>query len=187
MDAQMTFYVDDQTLLRSQTSTVQIRVMEQTQPPVRIVVPGRCYRRDTVDATHSHTFHQLEGLLVDEGVTFADLRGTLETLASELFGPECHMRFRPDFFPFTEPSAEFAFTCVFCRGDGCRICSGSGWLEIGGCGMVDPNVLEGVGYDSERYTGWAFGFGIERVAMLRHGIDDIRLFFSGDMRFLEQF
>jgi len=187
MDAQMTFYVDDQTLLRSQTSTVQIRVMEQTQPPVRIVVPGRCYRRDTVDATHSHTFHQLEGLLVDEGITFADLRGTLEVLAKELFGPDCHMRFRPDFFPFTEPSAEFAFTCVFCRGEGCRICSGSGWLEIGGCGMVDPNVLEGVGYDSERYTGWAFGFGIERVAMLRHGIDDIRLFFSGDMRFLDQF
>ena len=187
MDAQMTFYVDDRTLLRSQTSTVQIRVMEQRQPPVRIVVPGRCYRRDTVDATHSHTFHQLEGLLVDEGVTFADLRGTLETLARELFGPDCHMRFRPDFFPFTEPSGEFAFTCVFCKGAGCRICSGSGWLEIGGCGMVDPNVLEGVGYDSERYTGFAFGFGIERVAMLRLGIDDIRLFFSGDMRFLEQF
>ena len=187
MDAQMTFYVDDRTLLRSQTSTVQIRVMEGTQPPVRIVVPGRCYRRDTVDATHSHTFHQLEGLLVDEGVTFADLRGTLETLGQEFFGPDCHMRFRPDFFPFTEPSAEFAFTCVFCKGAGCRICSGSGWLEIGGCGMVDPNVLAGVGYDSERYTGWAFGFGIERMAMLRYGIDDIRLFFSGDMRFLEQF
>ena len=187
MDEQMTFYVTERTMLRSQTSTVQIRVMEQTQPPVRVIVPGRCYRRDTVDATHCHTFHQLEGLLVDEGITFADLKGTLECLGRELWGSGAQVRFRPDFFPFTEPSAEFAFSCAFCRGAGCKVCSGSGWLEIGGCGMVDPNVLEGVGYDSERYTGWAFGFGIERIAMLRYGIDDIRLFFSGDMRFLEQF
>ncbi len=187
MDEQMTFYVTERTLLRSQTSTVQIRAMEQTQPPVRIIVPGRCYRRDTVDATHCHTFHQLEGLLVDEDITFADLKGTLEVFAQELFGQECHARFRPDFFPFTEPSAELALSCVFCHGQGCKVCSGSGYLEIGGCGMVDPNVLEGVGYDSEKYTGWAFGFGVERLAMLRHGIDDIRLFYSGDMRFLEQF
>jgi phenylalanyl-tRNA synthetase alpha chain len=187
MDEQMTFYVTERTLLRSQTSTVQIRAMEKTQPPVRIIVPGRCYRRDTVDATHGYTFHQLEGLLVDEGVTFADLKGTLNAFGRELFGPDCRARFRPDFFPFTEPSAEFAFSCPFCSGGPCKVCSASGWLEIGGCGMVDPNVLEGVGYDSEKYTGWAFGFGVERLAMLRHGIDDIRLFYSGDMRFLEQF
>ncbi|HEY3398777.1 MAG TPA: phenylalanine--tRNA ligase subunit alpha [Armatimonadota bacterium] len=188
MDEQMTFYVTDRTLLRSQTSTVQVRTMEGMQPPVRIIVPGRCYRRDTVDATHCHTFHQLEGLLVDEGITFADLKGTLEVLAKELFGADCHTRFRPDFFPFTEPSAEFAFSCPFCPPTGnCKVCSSSGWLELGGCGMVDPNVLAGVGIDSEKYTGWAFGFGVERIAMLRYGIDDIRLFYNGDMRFLEQF
>lgn len=187
MDEQMTFYITDELLLRSQTSTVQVRVMEKQEPPVRIVVPGRCFRRDTVDATHSHTFYQLEGLLVDEGVTFADLKGTLEVFAREMFGPDCHMRFRPDFFPFTEPSAEIALTCLQCKGEGCRVCKGSGWLEVGGSGMVDPNVLENVGYDSEKYTGWAFGVGVERFAMLRHGIDDIRLFYSGDMRFLEQF
>jgi phenylalanyl-tRNA synthetase alpha chain len=193
MDSQMTFYVSDGVLLRSQTSTVQIRVMENQQPPVRVVVPGRCFRRDTVDATHSHTFYQLEGLLVDEGVTFADLKGALEVFARGMFGPDIHTRFRPDFFPFTEPSAEFSLTCVKCRGAGqsagdvCRMCKGSGWLEVGGSGMVDPNVLAGVGYDPERYTGWAFGCGIERFAMLRYGIDDIRLFYQSDMRFLEQF
>ncbi len=193
MDSQMTFYVNDGVLLRSQTSTVQIRVMENQEPPVRVVVPGRCFRRDTVDATHSHTFYQIEGLLVDEGVTFADLKGALEVFAREMFGPDIHTRFRPDFFPFTEPSAEFALTCVKCRGAGqsagetCRVCRGSGWLEVGGSGMVDPNVLAGVGYDPERYTGWAFGCGIERFAMLRYGIDDIRLFYGSDMRFLEQF
>jgi len=187
MDEQMTFYVGDDALLRSQTSPVQIRVMEQQQPPVRIVAPGRCFRRDTVDATHCHTFYQLEGLLVDEGVTFADLKGTLEVFAREMFGPSCHMRFRPDFFPFTEPSAEVCLTCMICGGEGCRVCGQTGWLEIMGAGMVDPNVLAGVGYDTEKYTGFAFGGGIERLAMLRHGIDDIRLFYSGDMRFLEQF
>jgi phenylalanyl-tRNA synthetase alpha chain len=187
MDEQMTFYVTERTLLRSQTSTVQIRAMEKTQPPVRIIVPGRCYRRDTVDATHCHTFHQLEGLLIDEGVTFADLKGTLECMAQEMFEGRAHARFRPDFFPFTEPSAELALTCPFCESGPCKVCGGQRYLEIGGCGMVDPNVLEGVGYDSEKYTGWAFGFGVERLAMLRHGIDDIRLFYSGDMRFLEQF
>ncbi len=187
MDEQMTFYLSAEALLRSQTSPVQIRVMEQQQPPVRIVAPGRCFRRDTVDATHCHTFYQLEGLLVDEGVTFADLKGTLEVFAREMFGPQCHMRFRPDFFPFTEPSAEVALTCIICGGEGCRVCSQTGWLEIGGSGMVDPNVLAGVGYDAEKYTGFAFGMGVERLAMLRHGIDDIRLFYTGDMRFLEQF
>lgn len=187
MDEQMTFYISDDVLLRSQTSPVQIRVMEQQQPPVRVIVPGRCFRRDTVDATHCHTFYQLEGLLVDEGVTFADLKGTLEIFAREMFGPQCHMRFRPDFFPFTEPSAEIALTCIICGGQGCRVCSDSGWLEVGGSGMVDPNVLANVGYDTEKYTGWAFGVGVERFTMLRHGIDDIRLFYSGDMRFLEQF
>ena len=187
MDEQMTFYISDDVLLRSQTSPVQIRVMEQQQPPVRVIVPGRCFRRDTMDATHCHTFYQLEGLLVDEGVTFADLRGTLEVFAREMFGPDCHMRFRPDFFPFTEPSAEIALTCIICSGEGCRVCSNTGWLEVGGSGMVDPNVLANVGYDTEKYTGWAFGVGVERFAMLRYGIDDIRLFYSGDMRFLEQF
>ncbi len=187
MDEQMTFYITEDLLLRSQTSTVQIRVMESQQPPVRIIVPGRCYRRDTPDATHSPIFHQLEGLLVDEGVTFADLKGTLEVFAREMFGPDCHMRFRPDFFPFTEPSAEISLTCLHCKGSGCSVCKGTGWLEVGGSGMVDPNVLENVGYDPERYTGWAFGVGVERFAMLRYGIDDIRLFYSGDMRFLAQF
>ena len=187
MDEQMTFYLEDDVLLRSQTSTVQIRVMENQEPPVRVVVPGRCFRRDTVDATHCHTFYQLEGLLVDEGITFADLKGTLQAFAEAMFGPEVRVRFRPDFFPFTEPSAEFAVSCFICGGSGCRVCSGTGWLELGGSGMVDPNVLAGVGYDTEKYTGFAFGVGIERFAMLRYGIKDIRVFYSGDMRVLTQF
>lgn len=187
MDEQMTFYLEDDVVLRSQTSTVQIRVMERRQPPVRVVVPGRCFRRDTVDATHSHTFHQLEGLCVDEGITFADLKGTLLAFARGMFGPDVRVRFRPDFFPFTEPSAEFAVSCYICAGEGCRVCSGTGWLELGGAGMVDPNVLAGVGYDTERYTGFAFGVGIERFAMLRYGIEDMRLLYSGDMRMLGQF
>ncbi len=187
MAEQDTFYVTDDILLRSQTSTVQIRTMEHQEPPVRIIAPGRCYRRDTVDATHCHTFYQLEGLLVDEGITFADLKGTMQIFAREIFGDRCHVRFRPDFFPFTEPSAEVALSCTICGGEGCRVCSGTGYLEVGGCGQVDPNVLSGIGYDTEKYTGFAFGVGIERFTMLRHGIDDIRLFYSGDMRFLEQF
>lgn len=187
MDEQMTFYINDNVLLRSQTSTVQIRTMEQMQPPVRVVAPGRCFRRDNVDATHCHTFYQIEGLLVDENVTFAELKGTLEAFAQAMYGGQMRTRFRPDFFPFTEPSAEIALTCILCAGEGCRVCSQTGWLEVGGAGMVDPNVLEGVGYDSERYTGFAFGMGVERLTMLMHGIDDIRLFYSGDMRFLEQF
>ncbi|MCE5237932.1 phenylalanine--tRNA ligase subunit alpha [bacterium] len=187
MDEQMTFYAGPEVLLRSQTSTVQIRAMEAMQPPVRIIVPGRCYRRDTVDATHCHTFYQLEGLLVDEGITFADLKGTMQIFAREIFGERCQVRFRPDFFPFTEPSAEVALSCTLCDGSGCRVCSGTGYLEVGGAGQVDPNVLANVGYDTEKYTGYAFGVGVERFTMLRHGIDDIRLFYSGDMRFLRQF
>ncbi len=187
MDEQMTFYAGPQTLLRSQTSTVQIRAMEKMEPPVRVIVPGRCYRRDTVDATHCHTFYQLEGLLVDEGITFADLKGTMQIFAQEIFGERCKVRFRPDFFPFTEPSAEIALSCTLCEGSGCRVCSNTGYLEVGGAGQVDPNVLANVGYDTEKYTGYAFGVGIERFTMLRHGIDDIRLFYSGDMRFLRQF
>ncbi len=187
MDEQMSFYISPDVLVRSQTSTVQIRYMETHEPPVRIVIPGRCYRRDTVDATHHHTFHQLEGLLVDAGVTFADLKGTLELFAREMYGPGMTMRFRPDFFPFTEPSAEIALTCIMCGGQGCRVCSQSGWLEVGGSGVVDPNVLTNVGYDPEKYTGWAFGFGIDRLCMLRHGIEDIRLLWNNDMRFLNQF
>jgi phenylalanyl-tRNA synthetase alpha chain len=187
MDEQMTFYIAEGILVRSQTSTVQIRYMETHRPPVRVVIPGRCYRRDTVDATHFHTFWQLEGLLVDERVTFADLKGTLDLFAREMYGPDMKMRFRPDFFPFTEPSAEFALTCILCRGAGCRVCSRTGWLEVGGCGMVDPHVLANVGYDPEQYTGWAFGFGIDRLCMLRHNVDDIRLLWDSDMRFLRQF
>ena len=187
MDEQMTFYIEDDVLLRSQTSTVQIRVMEEQDPPVRVIAPGRCFRRDTVDATHCHTFYQLEGLLVDEGITFADLKGTLQAFAEGMFGPEVKVRIRPDFFPFTEPSTEFAVSCVICGGEGCRVCSQTGWLELGGAGVVDPNVLEMVGYDSERYTGFAFGVGVERFAMLRHGITDIRVFYGGDMRMLRQF
>ncbi len=187
MDEQMTFYIEDDVLLRSQTSTVQIRVMESQEPPVRVVVPGRCFRRDTMDATHSHTFYQLEGLCVDEGITFADLKGTLLAFGRGMFGEETQVRFRPDFFPFTEPSAEFAVTCFACAGEGCRICKGTGWMELGGAGMVDPNVLAGVGYDTERYTGFAFGVGVERFAMNRYGIPDMRLLYSGDMRLLRQF
>ncbi len=187
MDEQMTFYIADDVLLRSQTSTVQIRVMETQEPPVRVVVPGRCFRRDTLDATHSHTFYQLEGLCVDEGITMADLKGTLLAFARGMFGEEARVRFRPDFFPFTEPSAEFAVSCFACSGEGCRVCKGTGWIELGGSGMVDPNVLAGVGYDTERYTGFAFGVGVERFAMNRYGIPDMRLLYSGDMRMLRQF
>jgi phenylalanyl-tRNA synthetase alpha chain len=178
MDEQMTFYVADDVLLRSQTSTVQIRYMEEHEPPVRVIVPGRCFRRDTVDATHCHTFYQLEGLLVDQGVTFADLKGTLNAFAKAMYGERISMRFRPDFFPFTEPSAEIALTCIMCEGAGCRVCSETGWLEVGGSGMVDPAVLRNVGYDPEQVSGWAFGFGIDRLAMLRYGIRDIRALYG---------
>ncbi len=185
-DMQDTFYFNDQVLLRTHTSPMQIRTMEQRQPPVRIIAPGKVYRRDS-DITHSPMFHQVEGLLVDKGVTFADLKGVLTAFVHEMFGPEVGVRFRPSYFPFTEPSAEVDIECVICRGEGCRVCKTTGWLEVLGSGMVHPAVFEAVGYDPETYTGFAFGLGIERIAMLKYGIDDIRLFFDNDLRFLKQF
>jgi phenylalanyl-tRNA synthetase alpha chain len=185
-DMQDTFYFNDQVLLRTHTSPMQIRVMEQRQPPVRIIAPGRVYRRDS-DLTHTPMFHQVEGLLVDKGVTFADLKGVLTAFVHQMFGPEVSLRFRPSYFPFTEPSAEVDIACVICRGEGCRVCKITGWLEVLGAGMVHPAVFEAVGYDPEEYTGFAFGLGIERIAMLKYGIDDIRLFFENDLRFLRQF
>jgi phenylalanyl-tRNA synthetase alpha chain len=185
-DMQDTFYISDEILLRTHTSPVQIRTMLAQKPPVRIICPGTVYRRDA-DITHSPMFHQVEGLAVDRQSSMADLRGTLELFARELFGPDSRIRFRPSFFPFTEPSAEVDVLCFFCKGGGCRVCKASGWLEILGCGMVHPQVFKNVGYDPEDVTGWAFGMGIERVAMLKYGIDDIRLFFDNDLRFLAQF
>jgi phenylalanyl-tRNA synthetase alpha chain len=185
-DMQDTFYFSADTLLRTHTSPVQIRVMQAQRPPVRIVVPGRVYRRDA-DITHSPMFHQVEGLAVDREVSMADLKGTLELFARAMFGPDSRIRFRPSFFPFTEPSAEVDVLCFACGGGGCRVCKQSGWLEILGSGMVHPQVLRNVGYDPEEVTGWAFGMGIERVAMLKYGVDDIRLFFENDLRFLRQF
>jgi phenylalanyl-tRNA synthetase alpha chain len=185
-DMQDTFYLSQETLLRTHTSPVQIRTMRAQAPPVRIIVPGVVYRRDA-DITHSPMFHQVEGLAVDVDVTMADLKGTLELFARELFGARSKIRFRPSFFPFTEPSAEVDVVCFLCGGVGCRVCKQSGWLEILGSGMVHPNVLRNVGYDPEAVTGWAFGMGIERIAMLKYGVDDIRLFFENDLRFLEQF
>lgn len=184
-DDQDTFVLSDG-ILRSQTSTVQIRTMECTTPPVRILAPGRVYRPDAVDATHHYSFGQIEGLAVDTDITFADLKGILEMFAHEMFGSDTEIRLRPSFFPFTEPSAEVDVTCIFCRGAGCRICKQAGWIEILGCGMVDPNVFETVGYDPEMYTGFAFGMGIERIAMLTLGVDDIRRFLECDLRFLRQ-
>jgi phenylalanyl-tRNA synthetase alpha chain len=185
-DMQDTFYFNDQVLLRTHTSPMQIRTMEQRQPPVRIIAPGKVYRRDS-DITHSPMFHQVEGLLVDKGVTFADLKGVLTAFVHQMFGPEVGVRFRPSYFPFTEPSAEVDIECVMCGGRGCRVCQATGWLEVLGSGMVHPAVFEAVGYDPETYTGFAFGLGIERIAMLKYGVDDIRLFFENDLRFLRQF
>ncbi len=186
-----TFYVEGGRVLRSHTSPVQVRVMQKTPPPVRLIGPGRVYRPDKVDATHYHTFHQLEGLAVEEGISFADLKACLTMFAKGVFGEDVRTRFRPSFFPFTEPSAEVDISCIFCRGEGCRVCKETGWIEILGCGMVHPAVFEHVGYDAERYTGFAFGMGVERVAMLKWGIPDIRLFVSAekgnDVRFLRQF
>ncbi|MBF8267880.1 MAG: pheS [Dehalococcoidia bacterium] len=174
-------------LLRTHTSPMQIRIMESTRPPVRVVVPGKCYRYEATDATHESQFYQVEGLAVDDGITFADMKGTLYEFARLLFGSERRVRFRCDYFPFVEPGAEMSIDCFACNGQGCRICKGTGWIEIMGAGMVNPRVLEGVGYDSSKYTGFAFGLGPERIAMLKHGIDDIRLFYSNDLRFLGQF
>ena len=185
-DMWSTLFVTDKVLLRTHTSPVQIRVMEKRKPPLAIIAPGRVYRRDS-DATHSPVFHQLEGFLVDTRVTFGDLKGTLTEFLRQMFGRKRNVRFRPSFFPFTEPSAEVDVECVMCNGKGCRLCKGTGWLEILGSGMIDPNVFKAVGYDPEKYSGFAFGMGIERIAMLKYGIDNIRLFFENDMRFLEQF
>jgi len=186
-DAQDTFYITDKILLRSQTSPVQIRTMEKQKPPIRIVSPGRVYRSDAVDATHSPVFHQLEGLVVDKGITMGDLKGTLEIFAREMFGPETKLRFRPHHFPFTEPSAEVDVSCFVCGGEGCRLCKGEGWIEILGAGMVHPNVLRGCGIDPEVYSGFAFGMGIERIVMRKWNIDDMRLLYENDTRFLSQF
>ncbi len=178
---------DLRTLLRTHTSAVQIRYMEAHQPPVRIVVPGRVYRRDDLDLTHSPAFGQLEGLAVDEGISLAHLRGTLLAFVRQMFSPNSRVRFRPSFFPYTEPSAEIDISCWQCDGSGCPLCKRTGWIELGGCGMVHPAVFEAVGYDAERFTGFAWGLGIERIAILRHQVNDIRLFFENDLRFLEQF
>ncbi len=186
-DMQDTLYITEDIVLRTHTSPVQIRVMESSKPPIRMIAPGRVYRRDTPDATHSPFFHQVEGLVVGEDVTFADLKGVIEAFAKRMFGSEAKVRFRPSFFPFTEPSAEYDFNCVFCGGKGCRVCKNTGWLEISGAGMVHPNVFEAVGYDAEKYTGYAFGMGIDRIAMLKYDISDIRMFFENDLRFLNQF
>ncbi|MDH5300863.1 MAG: phenylalanine--tRNA ligase subunit alpha [Gammaproteobacteria bacterium] len=184
---QDTFYFDSNRLLRTQTSSVQIRVMEQGKAPFRIISPGRVYRCD-FDLTHTPMFHQVEGLLVDEKVSFADLKGTLTSFMSQFFEvDDLKLRFRPSYFPFTEPSAEFDIRCVICGGDGCRVCKQSGWLEVGGCGMVHPQVLANVGVDTEKYLGYAFGIGVDRLAMLRYGINDLRLMFESDLRFLKQF
>ena len=185
-DMWATFFIKDEVLLRTHTSPVQVRVMEKRKPPLAIIAPGRVYRRDS-DATHSPEFYQLEGFLVDTKVTFGDLKGTLTEFLRQMFGREKNVRFRPSFFPFTEPSAEVDVECVMCKGKGCKLCKGTGWLEILGCGMIDPNVLKAVKFDPEKYSGFAFGMGIERIAMLKYGIDDIRLFFENDIRFLEQF
>ena len=185
-DSHDTFFVKPGVVLRTQTSPVQMRVMEQTQPPVAVVVPGRVYRVD-LDASHSPMFYQIEGLLVDEGVSFSDLKGTLMRFIHRFFGEETKLRFRPHFFPFTEPSAEVDISCSVCKGAGCRVCKHSGWLEILGCGMVDPHVFGYAGYDAEKYTGYAFGLGVDRIAMLRHAISSIGHLYENDLRFLEQF
>ena len=186
-DTQDTFYITDNILLRSQTSPVQVRVMEHQKPPIRIISPGRVYRSDALDATHSPLFHQLEGLVIDKGITMGDLKGTLEVFAKKMFGDSTQIRFRPHHFPFTEPSAEVDVSCFVCGGKGCRLCKGEGWIEILGAGMVHPFVLSNCGIDPEEYSGFAFGLGIERITMARYGIDDIRLFYENDERFLEQF
>lgn len=186
-DMQDTFYISDKILLRTHTSPVQIRVMKKRKPPVRILAPGRSYRCEAINARSYCVFHQVEGFYVDEGVTFSDLKGVLGIFIHKFFGKDVSYRFRPSFFPFTEPSAEVDISCIVCKGKGCSVCKQRGWLEILGAGMIDPNVLEVVGYDPEKYSGYAFGLGVERPAMLKYGIDDIRLFYENDLRFLKQF
>lgn len=188
-DMQDSFYISEDILMRSQTSPVQARTMEAHEPnsPIRMIAPGRVYRRDDYDATHSPMFTQVEGMVIDKGISLADLKGTLETFLKQTFGPKVKVRFRPSFFPFTEPSAEVDISCVMCKGKGCRVCKGTGWLEILGSGMIHPNVLKMSGYDPEQVSGFAFGMGVERIAMLVYGIDDLRLFYDNDLRFLKQF
>lgn len=185
-DMQDTFYVSEDVVLRTHTSPLQVRTMERKKPPIKVIAPGKAYRCDS-DVTHSPMFHQVEGLMVGHGVSFGDLKGVLTVFVHQMFGPDVGLRFRPSFFPFTEPSAEVDIQCVICKGSGCRVCSQSGWLEILGSGMVDPEVFKMVGYDPEEVTGFAFGMGIERIAMLKYGINDLRLFFENDLRFLRQF
>ena len=187
LDMQPTFYLGQGTLLRSHTSPVQIRVMEAYQPPIRVTIPGRCYRRDPFDASHAPVFTQVEGLCVDEGISFVDLKAAITFFARRFFASGVRVRFRPSFFPFTEPSAEVDVECQLCHGSGCPACKGTGWMEILGCGMVDPAVFEAVGVDAERYSGWAFGMGLDRAAMVRYGIPDIRMLSDADMRFHRQF
>jgi len=186
-DMQDTFWIDETHLLRTHTSPVQIRVMEQMQPPVRVIMPGRCFRNESINVRSHVMFHQIEGLYVDEGVTFGDLKGTLYAFLQTWLGTDVEIRFRPSYFPFTEPSAEVDVTCILCKGSGCRVCKHTGWLELLGAGMVDPALYSYVGYDPERYTGYAWGLGIERLVMMKYGIEDIRVFFQNDIRFLEQF
>lgn len=186
-DTQDTFYINENVVLRTQTSPVQIRTMEKQEPPIRIISPGRVYRSDAVDATHSPLFHQIEGLVVDKNITFADLKGTLETFVKRLYGEDSVVRFRPHHFPFTEPSAEVDVQCFNCHGEGCRLCKNEGWIEILGCGMVHPQVLRNCNIDPEEYSGFAFGLGLERITMRRYNIDDLRLFYENDVRFLKQF
>src|SRR3990172_1376050 len=186
-DMQDTFFISRNILLRTHTSPVQIRVMETSAPPVRVIIPGRVYRNEAISARSYCLFHQVEGLYVDEGVTFSELKGTLVAFAKQFYGSALKYRFRPSYFPFTEPSAEMDITCFLCAGSGCRVCKKTGWLEILGCGMVDPEVYSHVGYDPEKYSGYAFGMGVERIAMLKFGLDDIRIFFENDVRFLKQF
>ncbi|MDU1413166.1 MAG: phenylalanine--tRNA ligase subunit alpha [Clostridium sp.] len=184
---QDTFYINDNIVLRTQTSPIQIRTMENQKPPIKMIAPGKVYRSDAVDATHSPIFYQIEGLVIGEKVTFGDLKGTLEMFIQKMFGDDMKVKFRPHHFPFTEPSAEMDATCFVCKGKGCKVCKGSGWIEIVGCGMVHPDVLRKGGIDPEKYSGFAFGFGLDRIVMLKYGIDDIRLLYESDMRFLNQF
>lgn len=186
-DMQDTYFVSEKFLLRTHTTPVQIRIMEKEKPPIRGIMPGRVYRNEAISSRSYCMFHQVDGIYVDTDVSFAELKGTLVSFAEQFYGEGLQYRFRPSFFPFTEPSAEMDITCYICKGKGCRVCKHSGWLEILGCGMVDPNVFKHVNYDSEKYTGYAFGMGIERIAMLKYGIDDIRIFFENDLRFLKQF
>ena len=186
-DDQDSFFINNDILLRTHTSPVEIRVMEKQKPPIRIIATGKCYRRDSTDSTHSPMFHQIEGLAVDENITFGDLKGVLTVFTHRIFGKDRKIRFRPGFFPFTEPSVEVDVSCLLCKGRGCQSCGYTGWLEIMGAGMTDPAVFKKVGYDSEKYSGFAFGIGVERIAMLKYGINDIRLFFENDLRFLKQF